>query len=204
MSAFGMGGWWLGSTHMEPNTNFLPDVLKKVPKDAKLIVVCQKGLRSLAACEQLSRAGYQTLAWINGGLDTAKPGELASKDGKDLRLAGIGGLSAALGWTELQQEEQKGVGQNVGNILKAVSAVSPHRSCSNFLLGRGDFGFGSACLWLRAGSVPDQELKKRTKIKPASLLWDLCLKNVYVVAGESDLGRSQTSLCLKRSLKGES
>lgn len=123
MSAFGMGGWWLGSTHMEANTNFLPDVLKKVPKDAKLIVVCQKGLRSLAACEQLSRAGYQTLAWINGGLDTAKPGELPSKDGKDLRLAGIGGLSAALGWTELQQEEQKGVGQNVGNILKAAAVI---------------------------------------------------------------------------------
>lgn len=26
MSAFGMGGWWLGGTHMVPNTNFLAEV----------------------------------------------------------------------------------------------------------------------------------------------------------------------------------
>jgi hypothetical protein len=30
MSAFGMGGWWLGGTHMKPNANFLPDVQSKV------------------------------------------------------------------------------------------------------------------------------------------------------------------------------
>lgn len=29
--------------------------MSKVPADAKVIVACQKGLRSLAACEQLSR-----------------------------------------------------------------------------------------------------------------------------------------------------
>ena len=124
MSAFGMGGWWLGGTHMEANKNFLPDVQQKIPKDAKLIVTCQKGLRSLAACEQLSRAGYQTLAWINGGLDTAKPGEIPSVDDKDLRLAGIGGVSAMLGWTELQQEGKKDVSDNLQNIFKAVCRQS--------------------------------------------------------------------------------
>jgi len=120
MSAFGMGGWWLGGTHMEPNKNFMREVQQKIPKDAKLVVTCQKGLRSLAACEQLSKAGYQTLAWINGGLDTAKPGEMPSKGDKDLRLAGIGGVSAMLGWTELQQEGKKGVGERVENILKVA------------------------------------------------------------------------------------
>ena len=25
-SSFGMGGWWLGGTHMKPNENFLRDV----------------------------------------------------------------------------------------------------------------------------------------------------------------------------------
>lgn len=57
----------------------------KVPKDAKVIVGCQKGLRSLAACEQLARVGYGQLAWINGGFDTAKPGDLPTTNGKDLR-----------------------------------------------------------------------------------------------------------------------
>ena len=45
MSAFGMGGWWLGGTHMVPNEKFIADVQAKVPKDAKVIIACQKGLR---------------------------------------------------------------------------------------------------------------------------------------------------------------
>ena len=30
MSAFGMGGWWLGGVHMKPNTNFMATVQQKV------------------------------------------------------------------------------------------------------------------------------------------------------------------------------
>ena len=30
MSAFGMGGWWLGGTHMKTNESFLADVQAKV------------------------------------------------------------------------------------------------------------------------------------------------------------------------------
>ena len=44
-TAFGMGGWWEGGTHMKPNPNFLDDVQKKIPKDRKVVVACQKGLR---------------------------------------------------------------------------------------------------------------------------------------------------------------
>jgi rhodanese-related sulfurtransferase len=91
---FGMGGWWLGGTHMKPNTQFLAEVQASIPKDASVVVACQKGLRSLAACEQLSRAGYGPLAWINGGFDTAQPGDLQTKDGVDIRLGG----ALAAGW----------------------------------------------------------------------------------------------------------
>ena len=44
-SAFGMGGWWLGGTHMKPNLAFLREVEQKIPKDSRVIVACQKGLR---------------------------------------------------------------------------------------------------------------------------------------------------------------
>ena len=30
-SSFGMGGWWLGGTHMKPNENFLRDVQVTLP-----------------------------------------------------------------------------------------------------------------------------------------------------------------------------
>ncbi|CAG9466051.1 unnamed protein product [Pedinophyceae sp. YPF-701] len=130
-SAFGMGGWWLGGAHMKANVRFLPDVQAAVPKDANVVVACQKGLRSLAACEQLSRAGYGTLAWVNGGFDTAEKGDLETEDSKDLRYAGIGGLSALLGWTEVQQADARAKGMRgsldtlfrVGVIVLALDAL---------------------------------------------------------------------------------
>jgi len=119
-----MGGWWLGGSHMKPNVNFLNEVQAKIPKTSKgVVVVCQKGLRSLAACEQLARAGYPSLAWVNGGLDTAQPGDLPTKDGKDIRYGGIGGLSEVMGWTEVQQDESKGFAGGYQNILKAFAVV---------------------------------------------------------------------------------
>ncbi|CAD7704788.1 unnamed protein product [Ostreobium quekettii] len=123
MSAFGMGGWWLGTTHMVPNEGFMSEVRAKIPKNSKVIVACQKGLRSLAACEQMALAGYTTLAWINGGFDTAKKGDLPMDGDKDIRYAGIGGVSALLGWTEVQQQDREEAGDRLGNIIKVAGAV---------------------------------------------------------------------------------
>ncbi|KAG2427253.1 hypothetical protein HXX76_012449 [Chlamydomonas incerta] len=121
-SAFGMGGWWLGGSHMVPNPNFMGEVQAKIPKSAKVIVGCQKGLRSLAGCEQLSLAGYDTLAWVNGGFDSCKAGEVPTVGDVDIRYAGIGGLSEAIGWTEVQQEQNKGLG-SVDGALKVVGLI---------------------------------------------------------------------------------
>eukprot|EP00240_Pyramimonas_obovata_P015675 CAMPEP_0118958506 /NCGR_PEP_ID=MMETSP1169-20130426/62651_1 /TAXON_ID=36882 /ORGANISM="Pyramimonas obovata, Strain CCMP722" /LENGTH=279 /DNA_ID=CAMNT_0006906623 /DNA_START=87 /DNA_END=926 /DNA_ORIENTATION=- len=120
MSAFGMGGWWLGGQHMMPNTNFMPQVLNKIPKDEKVVVICQKGLRSLAACEQLSRAGYENIAWLNGGCEAAEAGVIPTIDGKDIRLAGVGGVSGWLGWNPVQQqmEEPSENSELVNNLVK--------------------------------------------------------------------------------------
>ncbi len=64
--------------------------------------------RSLSAAEQLSRAGYSTIAWVNGGLDTSKKADLPVKGADDLRYGGIGGLSELLGWTDVQREKNTG------------------------------------------------------------------------------------------------
>jgi rhodanese-related sulfurtransferase len=156
----------------------------RVPMDARVIVGCQRGLRSLAACEQLCLAGYTTLAWVNGGFDTAEVGDLPTQPGgKDIRwvarpgrraaaglgggagacsnslgpdrparptpaappppppaggppppparppppppppgpaprFAGIGGLSEALGWTEVQQQYNQGFMGGSNTVLK--------------------------------------------------------------------------------------
>ena len=106
--AFGMGGWWVGGAHMRPNPDFLSEVETCIDKYniPGIIVVCQKGLRSLAACEKLARAGFTNIVWINGGLDTALPGDLPTVDDVDVRMAGVGGLSGIIGWTEVQQEQR--------------------------------------------------------------------------------------------------
>lgn len=44
-TAFGMGGWWIGGTHLNPNPNFMREIFQKVPRDAKIVLGCQKGLR---------------------------------------------------------------------------------------------------------------------------------------------------------------
>lgn len=49
-SNLGLGGWWLGGTHMKPNPGFIGAVQQQVPKDAKVIVTCQKGLRCAPCC----------------------------------------------------------------------------------------------------------------------------------------------------------
>lgn len=124
-TAFGMGGWWIGGQHMKPNPSFMRDIAAKVPKDAKIILGCQKGLRSLAAAEQLSKAGFGQLAWINGGFDAAQPSDLPVKNATDLRFGGIGGLSEILGWTDVQKQATKSEGFLGGGftIIKAAIVV---------------------------------------------------------------------------------
>mmetsp|Transcript_26024 Transcript_26024/g.56766 ORF Transcript_26024/g.56766 Transcript_26024/m.56766 type:complete len:286 (+) Transcript_26024:126-983(+) len=146
LSAFGLGGWWLGGGHMIPNPQFLAQVQSQVPKDAKVIVGCQKGLRSLAACEQLSRAGYPTLAWVNGGFDTCRKGDLPTKQEVDLRYAGIGGLSEVLGWTEVQQEESKEKLGGISGVLKFFGVI--------LVLDLLLFGYENYATWQVTGKVP--------------------------------------------------
>lgn len=124
MSAFGMGGWWLGGAHMKANPNFISSVLNKVPKDKKVVVCCQKGLRSLAACEQLAKVGYSQIAWLNGGFEGSMKGDFDTTDGQDIRLAGTGGLSSVIGWTPIQQADEPGIGSGPENVLKIVAALT--------------------------------------------------------------------------------
>jgi len=124
-SWFGMGGWWLGGSHMKPNDAFLVDVLAAIPLASapRIVVACQKGLRSLAAAEQLARAGYADLAWVTGGLDSAAPGDLTVVGAPDLRYGGIGGLSAALGMTDVQREGRAGGGGPSRTLLVGALAL---------------------------------------------------------------------------------
>ncbi|KAJ7945791.1 Rhodanese-like domain-containing protein chloroplastic-like [Quillaja saponaria] len=100
---FTMGGWWSGIPTLAYDSQFLTKVNEKFQKDTDLIVACQKGLRSLAACELLYNAGYRNLFWVQGGLETAEEEDLVREGSMPLRFAGIGGVSEFLGWTDQQR-----------------------------------------------------------------------------------------------------
>ena len=149
-AAYGTGGWWMGGGHMKMNPcaparlplccrraqppdaltprltrTFIGDVQAKVPKDKPVVVACQKGLRSLSAAEQLVRAGYPTVAWLNGGYDAATKADFNTSNDKDMRYGGVAGLAGLIGWTKVQQQEQVSLGGGVFNVLKYVRAGTP-------------------------------------------------------------------------------
>ncbi|XP_027942559.1 rhodanese-like domain-containing protein 11, chloroplastic isoform X1 [Vigna unguiculata] len=101
---FVMGGWWSGMPTLSYDSQFLTKVAEKFPKDSELIVACQKGLRSLAACELLYNAGYKNLFWVQGGFEAAEEEQDLIVEGPSpLKFAGIGGVSEFLGWTDQQR-----------------------------------------------------------------------------------------------------
>uniref|UniRef100_A0A6M2F4E2 Rhodanese domain-containing protein n=1 Tax=Populus davidiana TaxID=266767 RepID=A0A6M2F4E2_9ROSI len=103
VSNFVMGGWWSGMPTLSYDKEFLSKVEEKFPKDADLIVACQRGLRSLAACDLLNNAGYRNLFWVQGGLEAAEEEDFISEGPQPLKFAGIGGVSEFLGWTDQQR-----------------------------------------------------------------------------------------------------
>ncbi|XP_015581911.1 rhodanese-like domain-containing protein 11, chloroplastic isoform X2 [Ricinus communis] len=103
ITTFMMGGWWSGAPTLAYDNQFLLKVEEKFPKDTDLIVACQRGLRSLAACELLYNAGYRNLFWVQGGLEAAEEEDLVTEGPQPLKFAGIGGVSEFLGWTDQQR-----------------------------------------------------------------------------------------------------
>jgi rhodanese-related sulfurtransferase len=61
-----------GPGGMTPNPDFLAVMSAAYPKDAKLVLGCRSGQRSLRAAEALAAAGYATLVDQRAGFDGAR------------------------------------------------------------------------------------------------------------------------------------
>lgn len=40
----------------------------KLPKDKEIVVICQSGMRSMQACKQLKKLGYEKITNVRGGM----------------------------------------------------------------------------------------------------------------------------------------
>ncbi len=48
--------------------NQLGSMMNQLPKEKKIVVICQSGSRSTAACRQLTKAGYTDIINVKGGM----------------------------------------------------------------------------------------------------------------------------------------
>ncbi|CAM0152891.1 unnamed protein product [Urochloa decumbens] len=95
---FGYIGLWTGQAFTKMNERFVDDVTAAVAadggKDAKLLVACGEGLRSLIAVRMLYDDGYRNLAWLAGGFSKSADGDFPDVEGESkLQYATIGGVS---------------------------------------------------------------------------------------------------------------
>ncbi len=61
-----------GAMGMEPNEGFVAAMKNAFPADAKLVLGCAAGGRSMHACEVLAREGYSNLVNMHGGFSGAR------------------------------------------------------------------------------------------------------------------------------------
>ena len=66
------------------------------------------------------RGGYETVAWLSGGFDAATAADFDTSNGKDMRFGAVGGLSGALGLSDVQREEAA-LGRTVPGWVRAVA-----------------------------------------------------------------------------------
>ncbi|CAN4126220.1 unnamed protein product [Withania somnifera] len=93
---FGYIGLWTGQNFTMINDEFVKQVEKKIPdKDnAKVLVACGEGLRSLMAISKLHEGEYRNLAWLAGGFNRASDSDFPAVEGTEkLQYATIGGVS---------------------------------------------------------------------------------------------------------------
>ncbi|XP_006651273.2 rhodanese-like domain-containing protein 10 [Oryza brachyantha] len=94
---FGYIGLWTGQSFTKMNDRFLEDVSAAADgegKDARLLVACGEGLRSLIAVRMLYDDGYRNVAWLAGGFSKCVDGDFADVEGESkLQYATVGGVS---------------------------------------------------------------------------------------------------------------
>ncbi|CAK9323355.1 unnamed protein product [Citrullus colocynthis] len=92
---FGYIGLWTGQNLTTLNPDFIGAVEAAVPdKNAKLLVACGEGLRSLIAVSKLYTEGYRNLGWLAGGFNRTDENDFPVVEGPEkLQYATIGGVS---------------------------------------------------------------------------------------------------------------
>lgn len=93
---------------MEPNSEFMGAVEQAFPRDAKLVLGCKSGGRSLRAAEMLSAAGYTQVVDQRAGWSGARDafGQLSEKGWEAAGLPASTRTEAGRAWTDLAPKKR--------------------------------------------------------------------------------------------------
>jgi rhodanese-related sulfurtransferase len=91
---------------MRPNPDFLPVMAAAFPRDAKLVVGCKTGVRSLRAAEMLLEAGYTSVVDQRAGWDGARNpfGQITEPGWGRAGLPAEEGEPAGRSWADMQKK----------------------------------------------------------------------------------------------------
>ncbi|OVA11188.1 Rhodanese-like domain [Macleaya cordata] len=94
-------GLFFGLPFTKFNSEFVKSVKSQFSPDSKLLLVCQEGLRSAAAANELEKAGFQNISCITSGLQSPRTfcfaGTFDSVGSTELQNAGKAGLVTVQG-----------------------------------------------------------------------------------------------------------
>ncbi len=93
----------MGAGGMEPNADFMQVMRASFPKDAKLVIGCKAGGRSLRAAEMLAAAGYTSVVDQRAGWSGARDpfGQLTEKGWQAAGLPTETEAAPGRSWEEL-------------------------------------------------------------------------------------------------------
>ncbi len=93
----------MGPGGMQPNGDFMDVVARRFPKDAKIVVGCKSGGRSLRAAEMLKAAGYTNIVDQRAGWGGARDafGQISEKGWEAAGLPTASEPEPGRSWEEL-------------------------------------------------------------------------------------------------------
>ncbi|MCC6877837.1 MAG: rhodanese-like domain-containing protein [Sandaracinaceae bacterium] len=100
----------MGAGGMEPNGDFVPVMEARFPKDAKLVLGCRSGGRSLRAAELLASHGYTSVIDQRAGWDGARDpfGRVVDAGWSQLKLPTSTDAEPGRSWVELAEANLAG------------------------------------------------------------------------------------------------
>jgi rhodanese-related sulfurtransferase len=96
-----------GTGGMTPNPDFASVMLARFPKDAKIVLGCKGGNRSLRALQTLAQLGFTSLVDQRAGFDAARDafGAVTEKGWKSAGLPASSGPGGDRSWATLSSKK---------------------------------------------------------------------------------------------------